>query len=322
MDLNIQPNQELVNNSNINKVNNQNNLGLMDVLMYIGGFSLFLGISYFIFNFWNDLNSFFQVFFTLGVSLIFIFLGIYLSKYKNLPKLGSPILFICYFLFPVGLNIFLSKFGFYNSFQVESIIAICLISSIVFTIIYKTLNSSITLFFSLTYYALFYAYFILKLFKPYSSSQGGVYNILFSSILFFGISGYYLAKYFIEKSKSFYFFINFFAVNSILIGLWGFNYFLVPSDVTYKIWIFLFPSIVLYLIYFSRKVNDTMLKIFSTINLVIFIIYLIYKNVSSQYAVPVVLISLGILLISSGFYYYLKRSNANVPEVPKKDSLN
>ena len=97
--------------------NNLNEFSTVDFLMYFGGFTLFLGIYYFVFNFWETMGSFFQIFFTLIVSIVLILIGVYLNKKLNLYKLGSPLLFLSYFLFPLGMYVLNSRLGLVQLFS-------------------------------------------------------------------------------------------------------------------------------------------------------------------------------------------------------------
>lgn len=294
----------------------QTNFGFMDLLMYFGGFSLFLGIYYFVINFWNTMGSFLQILSTLVVAIILIITGVYLNKNLKLYKLGSPLLFLSYFLFPLGVYVLNTKLGI--DFELnENYIVTFLVTSIVFAFIYKILDSYLSLFFALTYYALFYGGFVYRISYNYVQSFYEFYssNIISSSFIFFGLSGYYLAKYFYDKNKLFYYFINFISVNSLLFGLWFFYYFFKPGEFVLNLWMVVFPITILGIIYYARKVNDILLKIFSFIYLFFYIVYLIYKNISSQYFVPVLLVSLGFILIVSGFYFYLRKSKTTENQV-------
>jgi len=291
-----------------NNLKLNSDFSIVDFLMYFGGFTLFLGIYYFVFNFWETMGSFFQIFFTLIVSILLIFSGIYLNKRLNLYKLGSPLLFLSYFLFPLGMYVLNSRLELVTLFS-ENYIITFLVSSLVFAFVYKTVESNFSLFFSLTYYMLFYFSLITRLLKDYFFSLENIStnNVLSSSFLFFGLSGHFLARYFEDKSKIFYYFINFVSVNFLLFGLWFFNFFFRPSEEVTRAWMIIFPAVILYLIIYSKRIGDLFLRIFSVIYLVIYVLYMIYKNISSEFFIPSILIIIGLLLISGGFYYYTKK---------------
>ena len=292
--------------------NNLNEFSTVDFLMYFGGFTLFLGIYYFVFNFWETMGSFFQIFFTLIVSIVLILTGVYLNKKLNLYKLGSPLLFLSYFLFPLGMYVLNSRLGLVQLFS-ENFLVTFLISSIVFASVYKLVASNFSLFFALTYYMLFYFSLILRLGKNYFTSLETIAtnNLLSSSFIFFGLSGHFLAKYLETKNKVFYYFINVISVNFILCGLWFFNFFLRPTEESSRIWMVVFPVIIVALIIYSKKINDILLRIFSIIYLVIYVLYMIYKNLESEFFIPSMLIIIGITLLGGGFYYYTRKSTQN-----------
>lgn len=292
--------------------NNLKEFSTVDFLMYFGGFTLFLGIYYFVFNFWDTIGSFFQIFFTLIVSIILILAGVYLNKKLNLYKLGSPLLFLSYFLFPLGMYVLNSRLALVQLFS-ENYIITFLVSSIVFAYVYKLVDSHFSLFFSLTYYMLFYFSLILRLGKNYFTTLESISsnNLLSSSFVFFGLSGHFLARYLETKSKVFYHFMNIISINFLLVGLWFFNFFLRPSEEASRIWMVVFPVIIISLIIYSKKINDLLLRLFSIIYLVTYVLYMIYKNLDSEFFIPSMLIIIGITLMGGGFYYYTKKSTQN-----------
>jgi hypothetical protein len=290
----------------------QDNYSFVDFLLYFGGFSLFLGIYYFVVNFWESMGSFLQIFFTLIVSLILLVLGVFLNQKLKLSKLGSPLIFISYFLLPLGVYVLATKI-YPNPILNENYIATLLVSSIVFSLVHQILNSNLSLFFSMTYFFIFYFLYVFYISYDYVNGPDDLFlnNIFTSSLVFIGISGHFLARYLRDSRIHFYYFVNLISINLGLLGLWFFNFFLKPNYLSYLIWLAIFPLTLLGLIYYSRKASDLLLKIFASIYLVFYIFYLIFKNITSEYLVPTILVLLGLILMGGGYYYYLKKTIIN-----------
>jgi hypothetical protein len=96
-----------------NSIKTNKDLNIYDFLMYFGGFTLFLGLYYFVFISWEVTHPLLQILFTLGISLLLMYAGYSIIKKHGLIKLGFPLIFIALFLFPVGGYVFLYNINEY-----------------------------------------------------------------------------------------------------------------------------------------------------------------------------------------------------------------
>lgn len=134
-------------------------LGIAQILYYIGGIIVFLGISIFLGQNWSMLNFAAKVLATIGSGIAAYIIGLLFSRDKNLETVSSAFYLIFSLVTPVGLWVVLDNAGFdvasygFQSLICAIMLGVCLISFFVlkknvfalFSILFGT-----WLFFSLT----------------------------------------------------------------------------------------------------------------------------------------------------------------------------
>ena len=295
-----------------NKSLQNNDLNVYDILLYLGGFTLFLGFYYFIGVSWSSTHPILQVIFTLIMSLLLIFLGLVIIKKQNSFKLGFPLIFIALFLLPVGGYVLLHNLNDYLKLGLLNIhfyIFAFLLSAVVFNAIYLILRSTTVLLFTLIYYSLFYWLFIFNYtldFDNYNIS----YGILTLASMFIGASGLFLALYFREKRKFIYVFLSLFSINFLLAGGLFFNFFSEANILTFETnipWILFYPIFNFLILNIAIRFKDLINKIFSIVYLVVYIFYILFKYLDSEYYFATILLILGSSLLGTGYYQYSKK---------------
>ena len=76
---------------------------ISNILYYIGGGIVFLGISIFIGTNWSELNDFTKIIATLGTSVMMYFSGILLAQYKNMKNVCDAFYFLSALVAPLGI---------------------------------------------------------------------------------------------------------------------------------------------------------------------------------------------------------------------------
>ena len=78
---------------------------ISNILYYIGGAIVFLGICIFVGTNWVNLNKTTRIFSTLGASVAMYWGGVLLARYKNLQKIADAFYFIADLVAPVGIGV-------------------------------------------------------------------------------------------------------------------------------------------------------------------------------------------------------------------------
>lgn len=300
-----------------NSIKTNKDLNIYDFLMYFGGFTVFLGLCYFIIISWETTHPILQVIFTLVISLLLIYFGYILIKKQGLLKLGFPLIFIALFLLPVGGYVLMYNINEYfklNIIEFYFYIFAFLLSAVVFNVLYLLLSSTTILLFTLVYYGLFYGSFTFNLAVDFKS-EFIILSIISLASIILGISGLFLGQYYKESKKIIYYFLNLFSVNFLLVGGWFFNFFQdtnVPLLYEYSpkdnvIWMIAYPLFVFIILNISIKYSDILSKIFSIIYLIFYVLYILFRFLNSEYYFATLLLILGSSLLGTGYYQYIKK---------------
>ena len=89
---------------NEDQLNKQSRIS--DILYYIGGGIVFLGICIFVGTNWNLLNGFTKVLATLGSAVMMYLAGTLLSRYEHMKKICDAFYFIANLIAPLGIFVF------------------------------------------------------------------------------------------------------------------------------------------------------------------------------------------------------------------------
>lgn len=304
---------------------NQNNksFNIYDVLLYFGGFALFLGIYYLIFVAWDTTNLLLQVFFTLIVALFLIYLGYFLIVRKNLFKLGFPLIFISFFLLPVGFFVLFNNLSFNYALSFDYYyyyVFTFLLTALIFNYLYKFIDNIVILFFSLVYYVFSYWFFVYLYAQMFthSSIRQSFYSL---AAIFLGSSGLFLAQYFKDKKNFIYGFLNLFSINFLLGGGFDFTFFnptRIEAAQDFNLsWLIFYPIFVFIILNIGIRYKEIFTKVFSLFYFIIFIFNSLLKYLDSRYYVATILIVLGLVLLGTGYYQYVRKPY-QLPQDPTK----
>jgi len=307
-----------MNNQQLNNTN-ANDLNIYDFLLYFGGFTLFLGFYYFIMVSWDEINPLLQILFTLVISFLLLFVGYSLVR-QNLSKLGFPLIFISLFLTPVGgyvLSYNINEYFLLNFVEFYFYIFAFLLSALVFNFVYLRIKSTFLLTFTFIYYSLFYGSFVLNLATDFYSSKLYL-GFITSSLIFLGLSGMFLSRYYLDKNKFIFYFLEIFSINFLLMGGWFFNFFLESKSYLYSAesgenvaWFIFYPMFTFILLNIAIRYKDIVSKIFSIIYLIIYVLYVLFRFLDSEYYFATLLLILGSSLIGTGYYQYIKKMKSD-----------
>jgi len=238
-------------------------------------------------------------------------MGFVLIKKNNLFKLGFPLIFIGMFLLPVGGYVLASNLNKFLNLKLEDLyfyIFTFFISGLILIYLYKILDNTLILFFSLTYFAIFYHFFITNYAKDFP--QEILYAVLSLASIFFGASGLFLAQYFKEKKKYLYWLLSFFSINYLLAGGLTFNFFDSKGNFSGEkniAWLIFFPIFSFVILNIGIRFKEILTKVFSIIYILIYVLIVLILYLDSKYYISTILIVLGIVLLGTGYYQYLKK---------------
>ncbi len=86
-------------------------LGVSEILYFIGGAIVFIGISILIWQNWKQLNIFTKILATLGSGIAAYFVGVLFSRYEKLDMVGQAFYFISALVMPLGLYVVFDHVG-------------------------------------------------------------------------------------------------------------------------------------------------------------------------------------------------------------------
>lgn len=303
-----------------NSIKTNKDLNIYDFLMYFGGFTVFLGLCYFIIISWETTHPILQVIFTLVISLLLIYFGFILIKKQGLLKLGFPLIFIALFLLPVGGYVLMYNINEYfnlNIIEFYFYIFAFLLSAVVFNILYLLLSSTTILLFTFIYYGLFYILFTLNLALDFKNETILV-GILSLAAIFLGASGMFLSQYYRESKKVIYYFLSLFSINLLLAGGWFFNFFQDSGSFYYDseqtgnvVWMVFYSLFGFIILNISIRYKDILSKIFSIMYLILYVFYILFRYLDSKYYFATLLLVLGSALIGTGYYQYIKKMKSD-----------
>ncbi|HAI98606.1 TPA: hypothetical protein DCL30_03675 [Candidatus Peribacteria bacterium] len=275
-----------------------------EILYYIGGLIIFIGITVLIVQNWEMLNSITRILVTLGVGIAAYVMGVLYMQRKITQNLTTAFFFLSTILLPTGLFITFHEAGF----DVETAGTNVVISGILlgtylasyslykrnffllFTIIYAT-----WLFFAFTS-LLFGGNPILVEWKFYA------YRVMITGLSFIFI-GYSFRDH--ERRKMltgplYAFGILGFLASTLALGGWR------PEQSL--VWELLFPGIDLAVIFLGVVFKTRAFLVFGAMFLMAYILKITSEYFSSGFGWPLSLVLLGLVFIAIGYFtYHLNR---------------
>ena len=274
-------------------------MGLSEVLYFIGGFIVFVGISVLIWQNWDTLNPFTKILATLGFGVAAYFVGVLLNKEEKFGAVGYAFHLIAALVIPLGLGVVFEQAGFDTSRPgMQSLIGGVLF--VMYIASYLTFKKAIFTFFAIAYASWF--------FFAFSSFMIGT-NPYFADIKFYeyrflmvGLSYLFLGYYMNtteqkELSGALYGFGSFFFLGAALaLGGWE------PTQNIF--WELIFPGLVSAILYLSVHLKSKPFLTFGTLFLMVYILKITGEYFSGTIGWPLSLMICGIALIGIGYYAF------------------
>ena len=274
-------------------------MGISEVLYFIGGFIVFVGIAVLIYQNWSTLNSFTKILTTLGFGTVAYFVGVLLNKEERYGAVGYAFHLIGALVIPLGLGVTFDQAGFNASTPgTQSLIAGILFAMYISS--YFVFKKPIFTFFSIAYAT--WSFFALTSFLIGSNPYFADIKFYEYRFLMVGISylclGYYLS--FTEQkelSGALYGFGTLFSLGAALaLGGWK------PSQDV--LWEVIFPGLVFVILFLSVHLKSKAFLTFGTIFLMVYILKITGEYFSGTLGWPLSLMICGIALIGIGYYAF------------------
>lgn len=269
---------------------------LTEVLYYLGGIIIILGIVILLGQNWELLNSFTRILVTLGSGIAAYIVGILFLQRDYSQKLTIPFFFLSAILLPVGLFVTFHEAGIpTDDAGINTVISGILFAT--FLASYFLLKRNIFLLFSIIFGTwLFFAFTsFLVAGNPVFDWRFYAYRALVIGLMFLllGHSFRNLPRESALTGQLFGFGIFIFLGAALALGGWE------PTQSA--LWELLFPGIVFAVIFLSIPLKSKSFLIIGALYLMAYIIKITSEYFSQSFGWPLSLVVLGFLLIGIGY---------------------
>lgn len=306
--------KELANSHNITKAEvlsvfneaspqvTKNNVTITDILYYIGGAIVFLGISIFVYQNWGSLNSFLRIFSTLGSGIAAYFVALLFSRNEKIKNAAVAFHLISALVMPLGLFVTFHESGI----NVDTLGMRALIPGILLFVYASSLaifKKDLFVVFSVifgTWFFFGFTDFII------SGSPVLGWHFFEYRVLAAGISYILLGNYFskTERKELTGFLYGFgvlgFLAAALSLGGWK------PSQNVF--WELIYPGLLFVTLFLGVNLKSNSFLTFGTIFLMIYIIKITAEYFSGSMGWPLSLVVIGLLLIAAGYLFVYLRN--------------
>lgn len=274
-----------------------NKVTISQILYYIGGAIVFLGIAILVVQNWSHLNAVTKILVTLGSSIVaYITATIFYRHADRLGGVGQAFYLISALTLPLGLAILFDEVGFDPDTAVlHSLISfICLL---VFLISQRIFKKDIFIIFSVlfgTWFFFGFTEFLSDKIVSFDADKFAAYRVIVT-----GISYIFLGRFLSQKQKK--------ALSGMLCGL---GIFVALAACLYLtgwgrgrsiMWEILFPGIVFGVIFLSIYLKSKSFLVFGSMYLMVYILKLTGEYFADSMGWPLALVMTGLLLIGIGY---------------------
>lgn len=270
--------------------------GMSEILYYIGGMIVFLGIAILIEQNWSALNIVTKILATLGSSIAAYFVGMAFSREKRFENIGSAFYLISALVMPIGLYVIFDNAGFdLSSLGIQSFVFAILL--FVYYSSYFLFKKNIFLLFSIIFGTVLYFCFTGFLVGNniyFNESKFYEYRILVAGLAYM-LFGY---SFMGTEKASLAGFLSGFGVLGFLgaaMSLGGWR----PDQSTF--WEVIFPVLVFIIFYLSTKIRSRSYLVFGTLFLMGYIMKITSEYFANSLGWPLALVIAGLLIIASGY---------------------
>ncbi len=275
-----------------------NRLKLSDIMYYIGGAIVFLGVIVLAYQNWDIFPSALRIFITLGSTIAAFAVGALLYRYDNLKKVSQAFFLISGMLAPLGVEVALKEMGYDLDSNTIQLLAFSLMTAIYLGGFYFY-RQTILLFFSIAF-ATGIFHNIINMIVGSNLSGSDVVKVWEYRILVEGVAYMFLGYYFSQGSLKaltgalYGFGSLFFLGSAMALGGWQ------PNQNAF--WELVYPLLVFGIIFLSVYVKSKAFLVFGTLFLVGYILKLTSEYFTSGLGWPLALVLAGLAIMGVGYY--------------------
>ncbi len=273
-------------------------LNLAEVMYYIGGGIVFLGICVLSYQNWDNFSSFLRILITTGSFIAAFIVGALLYRYENLKKISQAFFLIAGCLAPLALTVLFKESGLETS--TDSLLV--LIYLILTTIFFGSLwffRQTILLFFGIIFAtALFH--FIVNLIVGQNLLAGNAiktweYRFLVEGLTW-GLIGFYFKDTSFKALSGVMYGFGCIAFLGSAMALGGWS----PNQNAF--WELIYPVLVFGIIFLSVYVKSKSFLVFGSLFLIGYILKLTGEYFSSGLGWPLALVLSGLAIMGVGYW--------------------
>ncbi|MDD4628908.1 MAG: hypothetical protein PHE68_06015 [Candidatus Peribacteraceae bacterium] len=276
---------------------------LTEVLYYLGGFIIILGIVILLGQNWELLNSFTRILVTLGSGVAAYIVGILFQQKDYSQKLTIPFFFLSAVILPIGLFVTFNEAGIQtDDAGINTVISGILLAT--FLASYFLLKRTIFLLFSIIFGTWLFFAFTSFLFggNPALGWRFYAYRVLATGLTFILLGHSFRTMKRESALTGLLFGFGIFGFLGAALALGGWT----PEQS--MIWELVFPGIVFAVIFLSIPLKSKSFLIIGALYLMAYIIKITSEYFSQSFGWPLSLVILGFLLIGIGFLsFHLNR---------------
>lgn len=274
------------------------NLNIAQILYYIGGGIVFLGIAILVGQNWSTLGFLTKLLATLGFGIAAYFAGLLFSRDKRTELVGSAFYLISALVTPIGIWVVFDNVGYRNSIGLQALISGIMFLTYLFSLFVSKKN--IIILFNILFGTWFFFSFTSWLvggapFLNVSSSDFALYRILIIGIAYMLI-GYSFSKS-DERSSLSGFLYGFgilgFLGSTLALGNWE------PNQNIF--WELIYPFLVFGALFLSVTIKSRAFLTWGTIFLMGYILKITGEYFSNSLGWPLALVICGLAMIGVGY---------------------
>ena len=273
-------------------------LKLSDILYYIGGAIVFLGVVFLVGQNWENFGSALRIFIALGSMIAAFTVAAVLHRYENYKKAAQAFFLLTGLLAPLGIEVALKEIGLDLSADSVQLLAALLMTSVLLGSFFY-FKQTVLLLFGIIYSTAVFHYalsLIIGMNLSYQSRETATkYEFLAIGSAYL-ILGYYLLSGAQKALSGMLYSFGSLAFLGSTMALGGFS----PNQNVF--WELIYPLLVFGFIFASVSLKSRAMLVFGTIFLIGYIFKLTGEYFSSGLGWPLALVLAGLAIIGIGFY--------------------
>lgn len=271
---------------------------ISDIMYYVGGAIVFIGISVLIWQHWSALNNTTKIIATLGSGVASYITAVFLSRNERLKAASIAFYFISALVSPLGLYVTFDIAGFHvSSYGTQSLISgILLVTYLLSYAVYrKTVFIVFNIIFGTWLFFSFTSYLVGS--NPYFTWKFSAYRVLCA-----GLTYLLLGYHFSQLSKRaltgalYGFGIFYFLGAALVLGGWN------PNQ--NMLWELVFPGFVFGVMFLSIQLRSRSFLTFGSIYLIVYLLKITAEYFSKSLGWSLALVLVGLALIAIGYLHF------------------